>query len=304
MSSKDPNSKPIFSHGFKHQINASSQDHLDSGLYIVATPIGNLEDITLRALKVLSNADVIACENTRTTAKLLDRYGIQTSTISYHEHNASRAITGVISRLKKKQVIALVSEAGTPLISDPGYKIVSAAIDQGYPVITVPGPSAPIAALMVAGLPTDRFFFAGFLPSRTTSRQKALAKLEFIPATLVFLESPKRLVATLIDMAEIFGGREVSIMREMTKKFEEHRRGKVKNLAEQYQKEPIVKGEITIIVGPPSNTISVDNSQIDRLIGKALAEGGRIRDIVDQVASITGAPRRNVYERANKLKSR
>src|SRR5207342_2128647 len=198
---------------------------LAAGLHLVATPIGNLRDITVRALEVLAGADVIACEDTRVTRKLVDHYAIATPLTPYHDHNAAEARPRLLARLADGQAIALVSDAGTPLISDPGYKLVRAACEAGHTVTALPGPSSILAALSVAGLPTDRFFFEGFLPAKSAARQKRVAELANIPSTLVLFESGSRLAAMLADLAVSFGKREAAICRELTKLHEEIRRG-------------------------------------------------------------------------------
>src|SRR6185503_6030375 len=203
-------------------------------LYLVATPIGNLADITHRALQILNDVDLIACEDTRHTHKLLHHYGITTKTISYHEHNEQQRAAELIDRLKQGTNIAVVSDAGTPSISDPGFRLVRAAIENDIPIIPVPGPSALITALIAAGLPTDEFFFAGFLPSRTNARRARLAELQAVPGTLIFYEAPHRLAATLNDAYEILGERKAVVARELTKLHEEIKRGRLSKLAADY----------------------------------------------------------------------
>ena len=223
------------------------------GLYLVATPIGNLGDITLRALELLAGADVIACEDTRVTRKLTERYGIATPLTPYHEHNAAEARPKLLSRLASEQSVALVSDAGTPLISDPGYKLVRAACEAGRTVTALPGASAVLAALSIGGQPTDRFFFEGFLPAKKVARQKRVAALANIPATLVLFESGSRLAAMLADLAAAFGPRTVAICREMTKLHEEVKRGDLEALAREYASGTEMRGEFTIVVAPPAN---------------------------------------------------
>jgi 16S rRNA (cytidine1402-2'-O)-methyltransferase len=268
-----------------------------AGLAVVATPIGNLADITARAVTMLEEADVIACEDTRTTAKLLRAHGIGSPLTPYHEHNAERARPALLARLMRGERVALVSDAGTPLISDPGYKLVRAAIAQGVPVTTAPGPSAPLAALAVSGLPTDRFLFAGFLPPRPGRRKSALADIAAMRVSLIFFESSRRLAASLADMAEVLGPREAAVCRELTKLHEEVRRGTLAVLAAQYGAEGPPKGEVVVVVGPPAAPAATDQDEIDRLLGQAL-EGESLRDAVDAVAAATGAPRKTVYARA------
>ena len=215
----------------------------------------------------------------------------------YHEHNAERARPALLARLLRGERVALVSDAGTPLISDPGYKLVRAAIAQGVPVTTAPGPSAPLAALAVSGLPTDRFLFAGFLPPRPGQRKSALADIAAVRVSLIFFESPRRLAASLADMAEVLGPREAAVCRELTKLHEEVRRGTLPALAAQYGAEGPPKGEVVVVVGPPAAPAATDQDEIDRLLGRAL-EGESLRDAVDAVAAATGAPRKAVYARA------
>ena len=269
------------------------------GLFLVATPIGNLSDITLRALEVLAGADVIACEDTRVTRKLTERYGIGTPLTPYHEHNAAEARPKLLARLAEGQAVALVSDAGTPLISDPGYKLALAARAAGHAVTALPGASAVLAALNVAGLPTDRFFFEGFLPPKQGARQKRIAALAAIPATLVLFESGPRLAATLVDLADGLGPRAAAVCRELTKLHEEVRRGSLAELALAYAGIAETRGEIVIVVAPPSEPRTAD-ADIDALLRRALARAS-VKDAVGEVALLTGRPRRDVYQRALEL---
>ena len=269
---------------------------LAAGLHIVATPIGNLGDITLRALQALAGADLIACEDTRVTRKLLDRYAITTPLTPYHEHNAAKARPLLLRRLAEGAAIALVSDAGTPLISDPGYKLVRAARDAGHAVTALPGASALLAALAVAGLPTDQFLFAGFLPPKAAARRSRIAELASIPATLVLFETGPRLAATLADLAGGLGGaREAALCRELTKLHEEVRRGELATLAEAYAHvEP--RGEMVIVVAPPA-AAPADTAAAESLLRQALARAS-LKDAVGEVAQATGLPRRQLYQRA------
>ena len=217
-------------------------------LYIVATPIGNLEDITQRALRVMREVDLIACEDTRHTRKLLNHFGIQTKTISYHEHNERARADELCRLLESGQSIAIVSDAGTPLISDPGFRIVTRAIESGIPIVPIPGPTAFVAALAASGLTSDQFFFAGFLPARAHARKLKLQELSSIPSTLIFYEAPHRIAATLRDACEALGDREAVIARELTKIHEEFRRGKLSQLAETFSEAKHARGEIVLIV--------------------------------------------------------
>lgn len=270
------------------------------GLYIVATPIGNAGDITLRALDLLARCDLVLCEDTRVTAKLFAIHNIQAKTAPYHDHNAAEMRPRVLKRLEAGEAIALVSDAGTPLVSDPGFKLVQEAVAAGHTVTALPGASSVLAALTLAGLPTDRFFFAGFLPSKQEARRKELADLAAIPATLVFLESANRLAAVLADMAAALGGREAAVARELTKKFEEVRRGPLGELAAHYEEAGPPKGEIVIVVGPPEKRAALCTHEVDAMLENALARA-TLKDAVAEVVAMTGLPRRDVYARALEL---
>jgi len=266
------------------------------GLYLVATPIGNLGDVTLRALELLAGADVIACEDTRVTRKLTERYGITTPLTPYHEHNAAEARPKLLARLADGQAVALVSDAGTPLISDPGYKLVRAACEAGHAVTALPGASAVLTALSVAGLPTDHFFFEGFLPPRQGARQKRIAALANVPATLVLFESGPRIAAALADLAATLGTRAAAICRELTKLHEEVKRSDLVTLAQEYSKGAETRGEFVIVVAPsPDGDETADN--IDDLLRQALTRVS-VKDAVGEVALATGRSRREVYQRA------
>jgi 16S rRNA (cytidine1402-2'-O)-methyltransferase len=268
------------------------------GLYLIATPIGNLGDITLRALEVLAGADVIACEDTRVTRKLVDRFGIETPLTPYHEHNAAEARPKLLARLAAGEAVALVSDAGTPLISDPGYKLALAAREAGHTVTALPGASSVLAALSLGGLPTDRFFFEGFLPPKQAARQKRIAALATVPATLVLFESGPRLAAALADLAAGLGSRPAAICRELTKLHEEVRRGDLDVLARDYEQGAETRGEIVIVVGPPPDDDTA--LDVDDLLRNALTRVS-VKDAVGEVALATGRPRREVYQRALKL---
>jgi 16S rRNA (cytidine1402-2'-O)-methyltransferase len=267
------------------------------GLHLVATPIGNLDDITLRALATLSRADIVACEDTRVTGRLMRAFNIATPMTAYHDYNAARVLPRLMRRLEGGEIVALVSDAGTPLISDPGYRLVRAAIAAGVAVTALPGASAPLAALVVSGLPTDRFLFAGFLPPRQAARRTALAELANLRATLVFFEAPRRLAATLADMADMLGVREAAVARELTKLHEEIRRGTLAALAAQYRDAAPPKGEAVIVVGPPAEAKAIDDAALDRMLRAALA-GMSVRDAAAAVSAETGRARRIVYRRA------
>ncbi len=270
---------------------------LAPGLHIVATPIGNLGDITLRALEALAGADLIACEDTRVTHKLLDRYGIARPLTPYHEHNATKARPMLLRRLAGGAAIALVSDAGTPLISDPGYKLVRAAQDAGHTVTALPGASAVMAGLAVAGLPTDQFLFVGFLPPKEAARRTRIAELARIPATLVLFETGPRLAATLADLAAGLGQqREAALCRELTKLHEEIRRGELAAFAESYAQDA-PRGEIVLVIAPPKASEPVGAAETETLLRQAMARVS-LKDAVGEVADATGLPRREVYQRA------
>jgi 16S rRNA (cytidine1402-2'-O)-methyltransferase len=270
---------------------------LPPGLYIAATPIGNLGDVTLRALDALAGADVIACEDTRVTRKLLDRYGITTPLTPYHDHNASEVRPKLLARLAAGAAVALVSDAGTPLISDPGFKLVRAARDAGHAVTALPGASATLAALTVAGLPTDRFFFEGFLPPKEIGRRARIAELARMPATLVLFETGPRLAVALADLADGLGPREAAICRELTKLHEEVRRGDLATLARDYAEAPPPRGEIVIVVGPPAEEERPAATDLDDMLRQALVRVS-VKDAVSEVAGATGLSRRDIYQRA------
>ncbi len=261
-------------------------------LYIVATPIGNLEDITLRALRILREADVIACEDTRQTRKLLDHYGVAKPTVSYHEHNETVRTPELIERLRAGARVALVSDAGTPLISDPGYRLVAAAVENGIRVESVPGPSAAIAALAASGLPSDAFYFAGFLPARSTQRKKALARLKDIPATLIFYEAPHRILNTLAEIEEVLGERPVVLGREITKIHEEYLRG---TPAELLKTRMALKGELTVLVGRAAGPAAGDEVTLLEAVEAHLRSGLSRMDAIKAVARERGLAKRDVY---------
>lgn len=273
------------------------------GLYVVATPIGNARDITLRALDLLRGADIIACEDTRVTRKLLNIHDIDRPTLAYHDHNAARIRPRLMERLIKGEIVALVSDAGTPLISDPGYRLVNEARQAGVAVTALPGASAPLAALASAGLPTDKFLFAGFLPAKSAARRRALGELASVSATLVFFESAPRLAASLTDMAAELGPRKAAVLRELTKKFEEARHGSLPDLARHYQTEGPPKGEIVVLVAPPDGrAATLEAAEIDALLLTALDQGS-VKDAAAGLAERTGLPRRTLYNRALVLRA-
>ncbi|MBC7280952.1 16S rRNA (cytidine(1402)-2'-O)-methyltransferase [Hoeflea sp.] len=275
---------------------------LEPGLYLVSTPIGNLGDMTLRGLETLAGADLIACEDTRVSRVLLDRYGIATRPYAYHEHNAERAGPKLMAALEAGKSVALISDAGTPLISDPGYRLSQSAIAAGLPVIPIPGASAPMAALVASGLPSDAFLFAGFLPSKDKARRDRLASLAATEATLMFFESPNRIAACLACASEVLGAdRPAAVCRELTKAFEEVRRGTLGDLAAQYQGES-VRGEIVLVIGPGS-TPEPSDEDVEAVLAK-LARDLPAGKAATEAARLTGQPRKDLYQRLLAMKVR
>jgi len=254
----------------------------------------------LRALWVLRSVDRILCEDTRVTARLLARYGIDKPLLPYHDHNADRVRPAIIEALHRGERLALVTDAGTPLVSDPGFKLVRAALEAALPVTAAPGPSAALSALVLSGLPPDIFLFAGFLPSRSPARRRALANWRDLAATLIFFEGRSRLAASLADIAEILGERNAAVARELTKLHEEIRRGRLGALAEHYRSAGAPRGEVVIIVGPPDAATPATASDLDQRL-RTLLVGHSLRDAVAQLAADTGIARRTLYERALEL---
>ena len=273
-------------------------DRLPPGLYVVATPIGNLGDLSPRAAETLRRADLVLAEDKRVTAKLLSHAGSKSRLANYTDHSSEADRDGIVARLGT-EAIALVSDAGTPLISDPGYKLVRAAREAGHSVFTLPGPSALIAALTLAGLPTDRFLFAGFLPAKVKARQEALAELADIRATLVFYETGPRLGDALGAMREVLGSREGAVVREISKLYEESVTGSLAELAERYAgNQP--KGEIVVVVGPPAEKAEASDDDLDRALTEAMRDASPSRAAAD-VASRLKIPRKRAYARALEL---
>jgi 16S rRNA (cytidine1402-2'-O)-methyltransferase len=271
------------------------------GLYLVATPIGHAQDLTFRARDLLGRVDAVACEDTRVTAKLLTLHGIRVPLLPYHEHNAERMRPLLLERLRSGEAIALVSDAGTPLISDPGYRLVREAVAEGLPVTSLPGASAVLTALILSGLPPNRFLFAGFLPPKPTARRAALAELTSVPATLVWFETGPRLAASLSDAADILGDRSAAMARELTKLHEEVRRDNLGALARYYAAAGAPKGEIVVVVGPPLPAPVADAAEVESRLRVAL-ESTSVREAAAIVAAGTGLPRRQIYALALALK--
>lgn len=279
---------------------AKTSPSLEPGLYVVSTPIGNLRDVTLRALEVLACADIVLAEDTRVTRTLLKAHAIEARLTSYHEHNEEALRPKILAALDAGQSVALVSDAGTPLVSDPGFKLARAALDAGRRVIPVPGPAALLAALVASGLPSDRFLFAGFAPTKTSARRSFFREFAAVPATLIFYETGPRLKASLDAMADVFGDRDAAVARELTKFFEEVRRGPLRTLAAETALAP--KGELVVLVAPPSrDRAQPAESDVDAALRDALAHHS-VREASDLVSTELGLPRREVYARALRLK--
>lgn len=285
----------------------TSDSELDPGLYIVATPIGNMGDITLRAIDVLGKVDLIACEDTREAGKLTTVYDITADKVPYHDHNAAEMRPKIINAIRQGSSIALISDAGMPLVSDPGFKLVEAVIAEGLPVTCIPGATASLSALVLSGLPTDRFMFAGFLPPKTVARKAALAEVGHVPATLIFYETAPRLEDSLADMLEMLGDRQAAVARELTKKFEEVQRGLLSELVAHYKKKGAPKGEIAIVVGAPKagDVENWTDEAVDALLFKMLEdEKLSVKDAAGFVAAKSGRRKSDVYQRAVLLRNR
>jgi 16S rRNA (cytidine1402-2'-O)-methyltransferase len=275
---------------------------LEPALYVVATPIGNLGDMTFRGLETLAAADVLACEDTRVTRVLLDRYGIRQRPLAYHEHNADEAGPRLLAALDDGRSVALVSDAGTPLVSDPGFRLVQQAVEAGIRVVPIPGPSAVLAALTASGLPSDTFLFGGFLPVKDGQRRSRLEELRTTPATLIFFESPRRIADTLSAMADVLGDRAATVARELTKTFEELRRGTLVELAAFYAAAETPKGEVVVCVGPPLKSDALSGDDTDRLL-LWLASEMPASKAAAEAARMTGAKKPDLYRRLMELKA-
>ncbi len=272
-------------------------EKLTAGLYITATPIGHLGDVTLRALATMASADILLCEDTRTTAKLLERYAIRTKLLPYHEHNAARVRPAILRDLNDGKAIALVSDAGMPLVSDPGYRLVADCVEQNIPVTAVPGASAVLTALALSGLPTDRFSFLGFLPHKTAERKKLFTEFAGVTSTLIVFESPHRIVDALMDLVDTLGNRRVAMSRELTKLHEEVLRGTALEVHDVLRARPSIKGEITLVIAPPEAVaIAVDEATLDMAISDALQSMPAAR-AASEISKRFGLARRDIYAR-------
>lgn len=297
ISAKPENGRPTYLVG-RTEIAARP---LEPALYLVATPIGNLGDITLRALETLAGVDIVACEDTRVTRVLLARYGIRQQATAYHEHNAAEAGPRLIEALASGRSVALASDAGTPLISDPGYRLVGQALERGLRVVPIPGASAVLAALTASGLPSDAFFFAGFLPVKDGQRRARLDELKAVPGTLIFFESPRRLAASLSAMAAVLGDRQAAVARELTKTFEEMRTGTLPDLAAHYADAATPRGEIVVCIGPRGERAKRAPEDDDRLL-LSLAKEMAASKAAAEAARMTGRPKPELYRRLLDLK--
>mgnify|MGYP000386247436 CR=1 FL=1 len=266
------------------------------GLYVVATPIGNLADMSLRALRILARANVVACEDTRVTRKLMSRYGLTTRLMSYHEHNAEARRPELMARLAAGEIVALVTDAGTPLVSDPGFRLVSAAVEEGHPVFPVPGASALLAGLVVAGLPSDRFWFEGFLPAKSGARRARIAELSRIDGTIVLYEAPHRVAAALADLATGLGPRRAALARELTKRYETVLRAPLDVLAARIAEDGPPKGEIVLVIGP-GEAERMSDEDIDARLARLVGEVG-VKRAAALLAAETGLKRSDLYRRA------
>lgn len=275
----------------------------EPGLYLVATPIGNLSDITIRALEIIAAADRLACEDTRVTRKLLDRFSIARRATPYHEHNAQEAGEALLADLEAGLSVALVSDAGTPMVSDPGFRLGEEAIRRGIPVIPIPGASAPLAALLASGLPSDAFFFAGFPPAKEQGRRKRFEELSRVPGTLIFFEAPHRIAECLADMATTLGERFAAVCRELTKTHETIYRGTLPELAAAFAEMERVRGEIVVCVGPPAEEAASAPADADAILLGLLAEMKPAK-AAQEAAKLTGLSRRDLYQRALDLKDK
>ena len=287
--------KPVSQH-----LRGESSPQLTPGLYVVATPIGNLRDITLRALDVLGSVDRVLAEDTRQTGKLFEAFDIKSKLTAYHDHNAAARIPQVLGWLSEGQSVALVSDAGTPLVSDPGFKLVRAAIAAGHDVFPLPGASAVLAGLVKSGLPSDKFLFAGFLPAKSAGRKRELERLKSVPATLIFFETGPRIKACLTDMADVFGERDVVLTRELTKRYEEARHGGFAELTESIASDA-PRGELVVLVGPPAVDENWDEARVISALTQIIPEAG-VKRASAQVAEMAGWAKRDVYALALGLK--
>jgi 16S rRNA (cytidine1402-2'-O)-methyltransferase len=273
------------------------------GLYIVSTPIGNLLDISLRALNILKLVDLVACEDTRVSGRLLAHYGINRPLISYNDHNGDERRHEIFAEIERGKRVALISDAGTPLVSDPGYKLVREALAKDIYVTAIPGASSVLTALCLSGLPSDSFFFGGFLPSRTEALSKYIESLAAIPATLIFFESARRLEESLVILCDVLSDRRAAIVRELTKLYEESRRGKLSELLENIQKKGAPKGEVVLVIAPPGEMENMEKQQLEQNL-ELLLKSHSIKEAATIIAEQTGRPRKEIYALALKIQEK
>jgi 16S rRNA (cytidine1402-2'-O)-methyltransferase len=276
-------------------------ESIKPGLYLVGTPIGNLRDISIRALAVLGSSDLVLCEDTRVTGKLFQQYDINTKKMSYNDHNASDKRKHILEMLANGQTVSLVSDAGLPLISDPGYKLVRDCLDLGLFVTTVPGASSVLSALQLSGLPSDKFSFLGFLPSKEQARKQILSQWSSVPATLIAFETGPRLLSSLTDIEKTLGNRQVSVIREITKIYEQVQKASVSELILRYRDNGPPKGEIVVVIAPPDKTVP-DQQQLDSMILSALKDKS-VKDVASEISEITGVTKKMIYQRALELQN-
>lgn len=280
----------------------SEETSFIKGLYLVSTPIGNLGDISDRAVKTLKSADIVACEDTRVTAKLFSLLGISAPLTPYHEHNADKIRPALMKRLKNGETVALVSDAGTPLVNDPGYRLVQDCIAENVYVTAVPGASAVLTALQLSGLPCHRFLFSGFLPVKSAARKKELKELSTVNSTLIFYEAPQRIGETLDDMLDVLGDRRIAVARELTKRFEETLRAPLSQVIANYRKNGVPKGEFVLVVAPPDKEEKIGEEKLKEILVSALQKMS-LKDAVAQTVKMTGLNKKQVYETALALKN-
>lgn len=280
----------------------SEETSFIKGLYLVSTPIGNLGDISDRAVKTLKSADIVACEDTRVTAKLFSLLGISAPLTPYHEHNADKVRPALMKRLKNGETVALVSDAGTPLVNDPGYRLVQDCIAENVYVTAVPGASAVLTALQLSGLPCHRFLFSGFLPVKSAARKKELKELSTVNSTLIFYEAPQRIGETLDDMLDVLGDRRIAVARELTKRFEETLRAPLSQVIANYRKNGVPKGEFVLVVAPPDKEEKIGEEELKEILVSALQKMS-LKDAVAQTVKMTGLNKKQVYETALALKN-
>lgn len=280
----------------------SEETSFIKGLYLVSTPIGNLGDISDRAVKTLKSADIVACEDTRVTAKLFSLLGISAPLTPYHEHNADKVRPALMKRLKNGETVALVSDAGTPLVNDPGYRLVQDCIAENVYVTAVPGASAVLTALQLSGLPCHRFLFSGFLPVKSAARKKELKELSTVNSTLIFYEAPQRIEETLDDMLDVLGDRRIAVARELTKRFEETLRASLSQVIANYRKNGVPKGEFVLVVAPPDKEEKIGEEKLKEILVSALQKMS-LKDAVAQTVKMTGLNKKQVYETALALKN-